>query len=34
MLQEMSQSSPGLAQKMAGMDPYEAALLFHKEFEK
>ena len=34
MLKEIDEGYNGLLQKMDGMSPYDAALLFHKEFER
>ena len=34
MLKEINEGYNGLLQKMDGMSPYDAALLFHKEFER
>lgn len=34
MLQELQNDNPGLIEKMSKMKPYDAALLFHKEFER
>ena len=34
MLKEINDGYNGLLQKMDGMSPYDAALLFHKEFER
>ena len=34
LLEEANNSNPGLIESMSNMDPHQAALLFHKEFER
>ena len=34
LLEEANHSNPGLIESMSNMDPHQAALLFHKEFER